>query len=66
MTIETLYTTTYEPDPGNARAVLAFILIPTAAFEVQGSARRHIADPLHDAKFAAAARWAKLQTARAR
>lgn len=61
MILETVYTSPDEPDPGDARAVLAFVLYPSAAFETCGQIRWYIGDVMWQAKHVAAERWAELQ-----
>lgn len=60
---ETLYSSTYQPDPGSARDVLAFVLTPVEAFA-------HVDDPdeleavielLGSAKQEAIERWFSLR-----
>lgn len=61
---EVVYTTPLEPDPGDARLVLALVLMPASAFvdasdgaEVKATVR----DALAPAKAQAIAKWCELQ-----
>ena len=60
---ETLYSSTYQPDPGSARDVLAFVLTPVAAFAQPGDPDEleAVAELLGEAKAEAIQRWFDLR-----
>jgi hypothetical protein len=61
---ETLYSSSYTPDPGNALDVLAFVLTPVEAFaQIDEPAEREaVAELLDSAKVEAIKRWYSLRT----
>lgn len=65
MSFDVVYTTSFEPDPGDALAVLAFVLTPIDAFARSPEERAAVAAEILPAKRAAIARWAELQKVRA-
>lgn len=58
---ETLYSSSYQPDPRSALDVLAFILTPIAAFSTDPAERDAVAAVLDAAKSEAIARWHALR-----
>lgn len=61
MDVETLYETTFKPDPARALDVLGFILAPTEAFcEGCPEAREYVIAAKHEA----AENWQRLQSER--
>jgi predicted ATP-grasp superfamily ATP-dependent carboligase len=58
---ETLYSSTYQPDPRSARDVLAFVLTPIAAFAHDPDELEAVAELLGAAKSEAIERWQSLQ-----
>jgi len=63
MTIETIYSTSVEPDPANAMDVLAFVLSPSAVYAPSGEADEIAAvdQILEPAKLEAIRRWFALR-----
>ncbi len=63
MQAETLYASSYSPDPRSAVDVLAFVLTPAAAFAVGGDAEELAAvrELLGEAKCVAIKRWLDLR-----
>lgn len=59
---ETLFTSTYTPDPKSAIDVLAFVLTPIEAFASDPSELEAVAELLGAAKAEAIERWQSLQT----
>jgi predicted ATP-grasp superfamily ATP-dependent carboligase len=59
---ETLFTSTYTPDPKSAIDVLAFVLTPIAAFASDPDELEAVAELLGAAKAEAIERWQSLQT----
>jgi hypothetical protein len=61
---ETLYTSTYQPDPKSAIDVLAFVLTPVEAFATidQPEEREAVAELLDSAKAEAIKRWYSLRS----
>ena len=59
MDVQTVYSSTYAPDPESARDVLAFVLTPVEAFVPGGDAdeREAVAALLGSAKLEAVKRW---------
>lgn len=60
---ETLYSSSYQPDPRSARDVLAFVLTPPEAFAAGGAEEEleAIAELLDTAKAEAIRRWYALR-----
>lgn len=58
---ETLYSSSYQPDPRSALDVLAFVLTPIAAFAADPSEHDAVAAVLGAAKSEAIARWHALR-----
>jgi predicted ATP-grasp superfamily ATP-dependent carboligase len=58
---ETLYSSTYQPDPRSALDVLAFVLTPIAAFAHDPDELEAVAALLGAAKSEAIERWQSLQ-----
>ena len=59
---ETLFTSTYTPDPKRALDVLAFILTPVEAFASDPDELEAVAELLGAAKSEAIERWQSLQS----
>jgi hypothetical protein len=59
---ETLFTSTYTPDPKRALDVLAFVLTPIAAFASDPDELEAVAELLCAAKTEAIERWQSLQS----
>jgi predicted ATP-grasp superfamily ATP-dependent carboligase len=59
---ETLFTSTYTPDPKSALDVLAFVLTPIQAFASDPDELEAVAELLGAAKEEAIERWQSLQT----
>ena len=59
---ETLFTSTYTPDPKSAIDVLAFVLTPIEAFASDPNEFEAVAELLGAAKAEAIERWQSLQT----
>jgi hypothetical protein len=59
---ETLFSSTYQPDPQSALDVLAFVLTPIAAFASDPDELDAVAEVLSAAKHEAIARWHSLRT----
>jgi hypothetical protein len=59
---ETLFSSTYQPDPCSALDVLAFVLTPVAAFASDPDELDAVAEVLSAAKCEAIARWQSLHT----
>lgn len=57
---ETLYSSTYQPDPLSALDVLAFVLTPVEAFASDPDEREAVAELLGAAKSEAIERWQSL------
>jgi hypothetical protein len=60
---ETLFSSSYQPDPYSALDVLAFVLTPVGAFASDPSEIEAVAEILTAAKHEAIARWRSLHTA---
>jgi hypothetical protein len=60
---ETLFTSTYTPDPKSALDVLAFVLTPVAAFASDPDELEAVTELLGAAKAEAIERWQSLQSA---
>jgi hypothetical protein len=60
---ETLFSSSYQPDPYSALDVLAFVLTPVGAFASDPSEIEAVAEILAAAKHEAIARWRSLRTA---
>jgi len=58
---ETLYSSTYQPDPRSALDVLAFVLTPIAAFASDPDELEAVAELLGAAKCEAIERWQSLR-----
>jgi hypothetical protein len=58
---ETLYSSTYQPDPGRALDVLAFVLTPVRAFAHDADELEAVAEILGAAKTEAIERWQALR-----
>jgi hypothetical protein len=58
---ETLYSSSYQPDPRSARDVLAFVLTPPEAFAAGSEELEAIAELLDTAKAEAIRRWYALR-----
>jgi predicted ATP-grasp superfamily ATP-dependent carboligase len=63
---ETLYSSTYQPDPRSALDVLAFVLTPIAAFASDPDELEAVAELLGAAKCEAIERWQSLRSDRLR
>ncbi|MBK7534137.1 MAG: hypothetical protein IPI49_01975 [Myxococcales bacterium] len=63
MQAETLYASSYSPDPRSAVDVLAFVLTPASAFAVGGDAEElaAVVELLGEAKSVAIQRWLDLR-----
>lgn len=59
---ETLFTSTYTPDPRSALDVLAFVLTPIEAFANDPDEREAVAELLGAAKAEAIERWQSLRS----
>lgn len=59
---ETLFTSTYTPDPKSALDVLAFVLTPIEAFASDPDEREAVAELLGAAKAEAIERWQSLRS----
>jgi hypothetical protein len=59
---ETLFSSSYQPDPCSALDVLAFVLTPVAAFASDPDELDAVAEVLSAAKHEAIARWHSLHT----
>jgi hypothetical protein len=59
---ETLYSSTYQPDPRNALDVLAFVLTPVEAFASCPEELDAVAELLGAAKSQAIERWQSLRS----
>lgn len=57
---ETLYSSTYQPDPRSALDVLAFVLTPVEAFATDPDELEAVAELLGAAKSEAIERWRSL------
>jgi len=57
---ETLYSSTYQPDPRSALDVLAFVLTPVAAFATHPDELEAVTELLGAAKSEAIERWRAL------
>jgi hypothetical protein len=57
---ETLYSSTYQPNPRSALDVLAFVLTPVRAFATDPDELEAVAELLGAAKSEAIARWRSL------
>ena len=60
---ETLFSSSYQPNPRSALDVLAFVLTPVGAFASDPSEREAVAEILSAAKSEAIARWQSLRSA---
>lgn len=62
---ETLYSSSFQPDPANARDVLAFVLTPATAFAPSGDPEElaAVAELLDRAKQEAIRRWYSVRRA---
>ena len=58
---ETLYSSSYQPDPASARDVLAFVLTPIAAFAHDPDELEAVSEILESAKAEAVKRWFTLR-----
>jgi hypothetical protein len=58
---ETLYSSTYQPDPKSALDVLAFVLTPISAFAQDPEELEAVAELLGAAKTEAIERWQSLR-----
>jgi hypothetical protein len=58
---ETLYSSSYQPDPRNARDVLAFVLTPPQAFAHADDELETVTQLLDSAKAEAIKRWYSLR-----
>ncbi len=58
---ETLYSSTYQPDPRSALDVLAFVLTPISAFAHDPDELEGVAEILNAAKSEAIERWQALR-----
>ena len=58
---ETLFSSTYQPDPRSALDVLAFVLTPIGAFASDPDELDAVAEVLNAAKCEAIARWRSLR-----
>ena len=63
---ETLFSSSYQPNPHSALDVLAFVLTPAGAFAADPSELEAVAEILSAAKSEAIARWRSLRRASAR
>jgi hypothetical protein len=63
---ETLFSSSYQPNPHSALDVLAFVLTPAGAFAADPSELEAVAEILAAAKSEAIARWRSLRRASAR
>lgn len=61
---ETLYSSTYHPDPRSALDVLAFVLTPVAAFATDPDELEAVTELLGAAKSEAIERWRALRAER--
>ena len=59
---ETLFSSSYQPDPRSALDVLAFVLTPIGAFASDPDELEAVAEILGAAKSEAIERWQSLQT----
>ena len=59
---ETLYSSSYQPDPKSALDVLAFVLTPLTAFANDPDELEAVAELLNSAKSEAIERWHSLRT----
>jgi hypothetical protein len=59
---ETLYSSTYQPDPRSALDVLAFVLTPVEAFAADPDELEAVAELLGAAKSEAIERWRSLRS----
>lgn len=59
---ETVYSSTYQPDPRRALDVLAFVLTPIEAFANDPDELEAVAEVLGAAKSEAIARWQSLRS----
>jgi hypothetical protein len=59
---ETLFSSSYQPNPRSALDVLAFVLTPAGAFASDPSELEAVAEILSAAKSEAIARWRSLRT----
>jgi hypothetical protein len=59
---ETLYASSYQPDPRNALDVLAFVLTPIEAFAADPAELEAVAELLGAAKEEAVKRWNALRS----
>jgi len=60
---ETLFSSSYQPNPGSALDVLAFVLTPIGAFASDPGELEAVAEILGAAKSEAIERWQSLRTA---
>ena len=60
---ETLYSSSYQPDPRSALDVLAFVLTPVGAFASDPDELEAVSEILGAAKSEAIARWQSLRSA---
>jgi hypothetical protein len=60
--METLYSSTYQPDPRSALDVLAFVLTPVEAFASSPDEVEAVAELLGAAKAEAIERWQSLRS----
>ena len=58
---ETLFSSTYQPDPASARDVLAFVLTPIEAFAHDPDELEAVSEILGSAKAEAVKRWFSLR-----
>ena len=58
---ETLYSSSFQPDPKSARDVLAFVLTPVEAFASDPEELEAVAELLDSAKAEAIKRWYSLR-----
>jgi hypothetical protein len=58
---ETLFSSTYQPNPQSALDVLAFVLTPVGAFASDPDELEAVAEILSAAKYEAVERWHSLQ-----
>jgi hypothetical protein len=58
---ETLYSSSFQPDPRSARDVLAFVLTPVEAFASDPEELEAVAELLDSAKAEAIKRWYSLR-----
>jgi hypothetical protein len=63
---ETLFSSSYQPNPHSALDVLAFVLTPAGAFAADPSELEAVTEILSAAKSEAIARWRSLRRASAR